>query len=67
MMCVTQVCRGDKLDHGVGMKVSTDDGMKVSTDDLSIKKKEPSYVIPGHADLMVMWASYPGTHLISLH
>lgn len=46
-----QACRGTKIDIGVGLRVSKDS---------TSKKSIPSYVIPAHADLLVMWASYKG-------
>ncbi|XP_018021912.1 caspase-1-like isoform X1 [Hyalella azteca] len=45
-----QACRGDKIDKGVGLRVTTD----------SIAFTAEEYVVPAHADLLVMWGSFEG-------
>ncbi|XP_045102695.1 caspase-1-like isoform X2 [Portunus trituberculatus] len=50
-----QACRGDNIDKGVKMKQFR--ALSVQTD--SLKHKE-DYIIPLHADMLMMWASYPG-------
>ncbi|CAL4181639.1 unnamed protein product [Meganyctiphanes norvegica] len=49
-----QACRGDKVDKGVILKQKK--GLPVMTD----AKVEEDYTIPLHADMLIMWASYPG-------
>ncbi|XP_063600700.1 caspase-8-like [Penaeus indicus] len=49
-----QACRGDREDKGVNMSRR---GMAVQTDSIDSTEE---YVIPIHADQLVMWASYPG-------
>ncbi|XP_037803409.1 caspase-1-like isoform X2 [Penaeus monodon] len=48
-----QACRGPDVDKGVNMTRAVR-GMAVQTDSIE------EYVIPIHADQLVMWASYPG-------
>ncbi|XP_047488324.1 caspase-1-like [Penaeus chinensis] len=48
-----QACRGPDVDKGVNMSRAVR-GMAVQTDSIE------EYVIPIHADQLVMWASYPG-------
>ncbi|XP_050737524.1 caspase-1-like isoform X2 [Eriocheir sinensis] len=51
-----QACRGMRTDKGVRMKHPK--GLGVQTDSYS----KPDYVIPLHADMLIMWASYPGMY-----
>ena len=57
---VFQACRGENIDKGVEMKRSR--SLKVQTD--SLHKED--YVIPLHADMLMMWASYPGMFITYL-
>lgn len=50
-----QACRGDNIDKGVKMKQPK--ALKVQMDGVHHKE---DYVIPLHADMLMMWASYPG-------
>ncbi|KAK8389610.1 hypothetical protein O3P69_008953 [Scylla paramamosain] len=50
-----QACRGDNIDKGVKMKHTK--ALNVQVD--CMHRKE-DYVIPLHADMLMMWASYPG-------
>uniref|UniRef100_A0A0P4W7R0 Caspase family p20 domain-containing protein n=1 Tax=Scylla olivacea TaxID=85551 RepID=A0A0P4W7R0_SCYOL len=50
-----QACRGDNIDKGVKMK--NPKALNVQVD--CMHRKE-DYVIPLHADMLMMWASYPG-------
>lgn len=52
-----QACRGMRTDKGVQMKHPK--GLGVQTDSYS---KPDNYVIPLHADMLIMWASYPGMY-----
>lgn len=52
---VFQACRGENIDKGVEMKRPR--GLKVQADGLHSNE---DYVIPLHADMLMMWASYPG-------
>ncbi|XP_047741672.1 caspase-1 isoform X3 [Hyalella azteca] len=45
-----QACRGVKTDKGVGLRVTTD----------STADKEKEYVLPAHADFLIMWGSFEG-------
>ncbi|XP_063600826.1 caspase-like isoform X2 [Penaeus indicus] len=51
-----QACRGLDVDKGVNMSRALR-GMAVQTDSIDSTEE---YVIPIHADQLVMWASYPG-------
>nr|AAX77407.1 caspase [Penaeus merguiensis] len=51
-----QACRGLDVDKGVNMSRAVR-GMAVQTDNIGSTEE---YVIPVHADQLVMWASYPG-------
>ncbi|KAK4307369.1 hypothetical protein Pmani_020888 [Petrolisthes manimaculis] len=50
-------CRGDETDKGI--QLNKQKGLRVSTDSFDPREKE-DYVIPIHADMLMMWASYPG-------
>ncbi|KAK3882109.1 hypothetical protein Pcinc_013495 [Petrolisthes cinctipes] len=54
-----QACRGDKTDKGIQLKKPR--GVGVTTDYFDPRKNE-DYVIPIHADMLMMWASYPGMY-----
>ncbi|KAF2366107.1 Caspase-like domain, partial [Trinorchestia longiramus] len=49
-----QACRGEKTDKGIGMKVYTDSA--------STKTEQNEYVVPVHADILVMWGSFEGLY-----
>ncbi|KAK4304438.1 hypothetical protein Pmani_023610 [Petrolisthes manimaculis] len=51
------VCRGEETDKGI--QLNKQKGLRVSTDSFDPREKE-DYVIPIHADMLMMWASYPG-------
>ncbi|KAG0722223.1 Caspase-1 [Chionoecetes opilio] len=51
-----QACRDENIDKGVAMKRHKR-SLKVQTDSISTQE---DYVIPLHADMLRMWASYPG-------
>lgn len=54
-MFFIQACRGDEVDKGVQLRKS----LAVQTDGITDKSEE-DYAIPLHADMLMMWASYPG-------
>ncbi|KAK4323216.1 hypothetical protein Pmani_006067 [Petrolisthes manimaculis] len=58
-MFFIQACRGEATDKGIQLKKPK--GVGVSTDYFDPRKKE-DYVIPIHADMLRMWASYPGMY-----
>ncbi|CAL4067963.1 unnamed protein product [Meganyctiphanes norvegica] len=54
-----QACRGENTDKGVNLKARK--GMSVMTDAMSAAADvQEDYAIPLHADMLMMWASYPG-------
>ncbi|KAK3879460.1 hypothetical protein Pcinc_015967 [Petrolisthes cinctipes] len=56
-MFFIQACRGESTDKGI--QLNKQKGLRVSTDSFDLREKE-DYVIPIHADMLMMWASYPG-------
>ncbi|XP_042890408.1 caspase-1-like [Penaeus japonicus] len=50
-----QACRGENVDKGV--RLQRPRGLQVQTDSLPIER---DYAIPLYADMLMMWASYPG-------
>ncbi|KAK4307373.1 hypothetical protein Pmani_020892 [Petrolisthes manimaculis] len=56
-MFFIQACRGEETDKGI--QLNKQKGLRVSTDSFDPREKE-DYVIPIHADMLMMWASYPG-------
>ncbi|XP_042239954.1 caspase-1-like isoform X2 [Homarus americanus] len=57
-MFFIQACRGEETDKGIQLK-SKRRGMPIQTDSVQGLREE-DYVIPLHADMLIMWASYPG-------
>lgn len=58
-MFFIQACRGEEVDKGVQLKRPK--GLNVNTDAIKPKTElEQDYAIPLHADMLMMWASYPG-------
>lgn len=56
-MFFIQACRGDKTDGGVLVKKRK---AAIVTDHVTITPKTEEYSIPVYADMLVMWATYPG-------
>ncbi|XP_064118143.1 caspase-1-like [Macrobrachium nipponense] len=52
-----QACRGEDTDRGVQLKKPK--ALSVQTDSVDVTLNE-EYAIPLYADLLMMWASYPG-------
>ncbi|KAK7080778.1 hypothetical protein SK128_011667 [Halocaridina rubra] len=59
-MFFIQACRGTGSDKGV--KLKNDFGLKVETDAVSTTKKKEDLALPICPDMLMMWASYPGTY-----
>ncbi|XP_064115672.1 caspase-1-like isoform X2 [Macrobrachium nipponense] len=53
-----QACRGDDTDLGVQLKKPG--ALRVQTDSIDDATLSEDYAIPLYADLLMMWASYPG-------